>query len=300
MRVRVLAAVATMLIAATTARPARACMVPPEHLTVHHAQLVRRANQIALARFENATPIMTGGCSPQRVGYRARFATIEALKGDVGAHFTLEFGDAGPRDTFTTQPFTDRPNADFHGHTDWEFWDEKMSREGNGSDCAMHARFQSGATYLIFVDTDHWRAYERIDRPDDRWLRAVKALIAAPASRSGLVMPLAAYVGEQRALFVGEIAQCHVVDDPELSYPHEVKVREILFGQVPDTVRIRSLISGPAPCKPGQRVVGMVHSSGALPRTTRSRPPACFPSRTAVSSTSTPSRAKPSSPVTGP
>ena len=258
MRARVLV-VATMLIAATVGRAARACTIPPKALTSHHAELVRRAQKIALGRFEKTTPFFIGG---DRAGYEAHFATIEVLKGPVGPHFSIVFGDEGPRDVSGTQPFTDPPDADFHGHMDWEFWDQQATREGNGADCAMHARFQSGATYLIVIDTDHWRAYERIDRPDDRWLRAVKTLIATPSARSGLSMSLAAYVGEQRALFVGEIVACYAPDDPNLPYPHEVKVREVLFGQVPGTVRIRSLVRGAVPCRPGQRVVGVVHSSG--------------------------------------
>jgi hypothetical protein len=273
MRVRVLV-VAAMLIATAVGRHAHACTIPPRALTTHHAELVRRAQKIALGRFEKATPVRVGGA---RAGYEAHFATIEVLKGPVGPRFSIVFGDEGPRDTLDTQPFTDPPGADFHGHIDWEFWDQRATREGNGADCAMHARFQRGATYLIVIDTDHWRAYERIDRPDDRWLRAVKTLIAAPSAPSGLTMSLAAYIGEQRALFLGEMVHCHVADDPDRPYPHEVKVREVLFGQVPDTVRIRSLIRGPTRCRPGQRVVGVVHSSGALPPNEGKPPARLFP-----------------------
>ena len=126
--------------------------------------------------------------------------------------------------------------------------------------------------YLIFLDSSHWRSFERIDRPDDRWLRAVKTLIATPSAPSGLSMSLSEYLGEQKALFVGEVVGCYL-KDPDVPYPNEVKVREVLFGEVPDTVRIRSLIGGPTRCRVGQRVVGLIHSVGGIQPPNNRKPP---------------------------
>jgi hypothetical protein len=252
----------SLVVATMAARAGRACTIPPKALTVHHTELVRRATRIALARFERATAVTTGECSAAQPCYKTEFSTIEVLKGQVPAHFSRLFMEESPRRPEGAQPFKDRQAADFHGHTDWEFWDDRVTRGANGADCGMHPRFESGATYLIFLDTSHWRAFERIDRPDDRWLHAVKALIAKPSLPSGLSMSLADYVADQRALFVGEIVACYVAGDPGLPSAHEVKVREALFGKVPPSVHIRSLIGAATRCEPGLRVVGAVHTSG--------------------------------------
>jgi hypothetical protein len=271
--VRAAVLLAAVLVATLAARAARACTQPPKALTVHHSELVRRAPRIALARFEKATPFTSGECSAAEPCYKTEFSTVEVLKGPVPPRFSLLFTEESPRHPEGAQPFKDRPGADFHGHTDWEFWDSGTTREGNGSDCEMHPRFELGARYLIFLGGSHWRAFERIDRPDDRWLRAVRALLAKPSSPSGLSMSLADYIADQRGLFVGEIVACHLAGDRASPSAHEVKVREVLFGKVPRSVRMRSLIRSTTRCEPGLRVVGVIHRSSAFPGHTNRRPP---------------------------
>ena len=120
MRVAVL--LAAVVVATTAARAGHACTNPPKRLLVHHTELVQRATRVALARFEKATPFTTGECSAAEPCYQTDFSTVEVLKGQVPARFSLLFAEESPRRPEGAQPFEDRPAADFHGHTDWEFW----------------------------------------------------------------------------------------------------------------------------------------------------------------------------------
>jgi len=90
----------------------------------------------------------------------------------------------------------------------------------------------------------------------------VRALLADPTKPSGLSMTLATYLKEQKALVVGEVARCYV-DDAELPYPNEIKVRELIFGAQPSPVLIQGLIHGTTRCRPGLLVIGVVHQFGA-------------------------------------
>lgn len=229
-------------------QPADACSSPPPHLIAPHPDIVRRTARIALGRFE-------------RAGATLDFTTVEVIKGQVGARFSLPLAQGHPTG------FKDQKDADFHGHTDWEFWEQRATREGNGADCLMHPRFQVGATYLIFLDRPyHWRAFERIDRPDDRWLAGVKALVAKPDRGSGLLQTLAAHVGEQYAVFLAEVIGCHVSP----TYSHQLKVREVLAGDRRDVL---SLFHGGDRCVVGTMVLALVHRSAQQGTPTDHAPP---------------------------
>jgi hypothetical protein len=126
----------------------------------------------------------------------------------------------------------------------------------------MRPPFEVGATYLIFLDPPyHWRAFERVDRRDDRWLSAVKALVADSSRPSGMMQPLAAYLAEQSAIYVGEIARCFVSRPEILGSLHEVRVREVLVGATRESVLMH--FHGLRKCEPGLLVLALVHSVGA-------------------------------------
>jgi hypothetical protein len=146
---------------------------------VSDRELVRRSPRIALARFdevEEVTAAWTGDvpcCSDSRV---TTFTTIEVLKG----HVDERFDDVIDRRAYR---FKDEAGADFNGHADPDFWKRWLARQTNGDDCKMHPHFEVGATYVIFLDPPyHRRSFERIDRPDDRWLHRIKALVAEIAA----------------------------------------------------------------------------------------------------------------------
>jgi hypothetical protein len=219
---------------------------------VHHAELVRRTPRIVLARAVSSEPVVQRGVARRATD----FATVEVLKGSVGPAFTLAF-DEGRR----SGAFKDEPGADFHGHEDWRVWESMLTRQGNGSDCEMHPGFEPGATYLLFLDRPfHWRSFERIDRKDDRWLAAVRTLVASPDEVSGMALPLREYLREQEALFVGEVQQCFA-EAPELTLPVEVNVLEVLLGKLGRTVIVSGdeLWRGRLPCSRGLLVLGLVH-----------------------------------------
>jgi len=94
MRVAVL--LAAVVVATTAARAGHACTNPPKRLLVHHTELVQRATRVALARFEKATPFTTGECSAAEPCYQTDFSTVEVLKGQVPARFSLLFAEESP------------------------------------------------------------------------------------------------------------------------------------------------------------------------------------------------------------
>jgi hypothetical protein len=104
-------------------------LIPPAQLTVHHAELVRRSPRIALARFERSSVL-----DDDR--YTQSFTTVKVVKGSIGAHFSLVFTGGAP-----VLNFRDRKDADFHGHTIWEFWEEKFARTYNRiAECVLRSR----------------------------------------------------------------------------------------------------------------------------------------------------------------
>jgi hypothetical protein len=242
-----------------------ACTVPPKHLTTHHAELVRRSSRIALGRFEKvASSWLPRFLAGDR--YTLQFKTVEVVKGQVGERFSLAFNGAPP------EGFKDGKDADFHGHADWDVWEGKLTRQANEANCQMRPRFEVGATYLIFLDEPyHWRSFERVDRPDDRWLAAVKALVADPSRPSGMMQPLASHLTEQHDVFVGQITRCDVAPPETTTYRHEVKVREVLGGGRRESVLLYH--GGLQKCEPGAIVLGLIHAVGAYSGPADREPP---------------------------
>ena len=239
-------------------RPARACLRPPEELVVHHAELVKRSEWIALARFDRSERFTAGKGEYSYPAYRTHFTTLEVIKGKPGDTFTHWFSDDErylPKKTL--EGFRDRPGADRDGHRDWSFWESRNTRQWNGADCDMHPRFEVGATYLIFAgkNYDHWRSFERIDRPDDRWLAAVRSLVADPTKPSGLIMSLTSYLSEQEAVFIGKAEKCFQTSG--LAFTHEISVKEVLKGRPSNPVFLYGNHKG---CRPGKLFLAVIQA----------------------------------------
>lgn len=238
------------------ARSAHACVVPPLHLATHHAELVSRTDEIAWAVFEQSND------------GRATFRTIESLKGSVGPSFTIA---ESPRQT---PSFRDREGVDFDRHRDWVFWStgDKWTRQWNSGDCRMHPVFERGGKYLVFLNAQHWQAYERVEDPGDRWLAAVRLLMANPSAASGVRMTARDYVRDQRSIYVARVGD--TVEPMKGPFLHTVSVdlRERIVG-----AKIADLVVRPPSdcCKSSSWVVVFVGQHGRdRSRAGRAWPPA--------------------------
>lgn len=177
---------------------AHACFAPPPEYTKHHTDLVRDTSRIVLARVTGASGEFVdfwGRSEPL-----AQFETIETLKGNVSDFFTVESGIFVPG-----QPV---PSQDFVGHTQLGFWEKLVTRQWNMSDCAMRPAFLQDRTYLLFLDTPHWRAYEEVAEVDDLWLGAVRRLVAAPVEDTGLSLSAQKWLSMAHGVFLGEVMDC--------------------------------------------------------------------------------------------
>lgn len=157
-----------------------ACFTPPHELTIHHAELVSNSNTIVLARVVGGGDESFFAWAGKR--QRAKFETVEVLRGNVPDSFSLPNGILGLDN--------EHDAGDFNGHRDSVFWDKQITRQWNMPDCEMLPVFFKDRTYLIFLDHPHWRAYEEIRSKDDLWLSAVRKLIEDSSLTSGVSMNL--------------------------------------------------------------------------------------------------------------
>ncbi|TNE63885.1 MAG: hypothetical protein EP335_08795 [Alphaproteobacteria bacterium] len=67
-----------------------------------------------------------------------------------------------------------KEDFDFFNHTLQAFWEPGAGRTVQDPDCLIHPTFFDGSTYLIFTGPQHFKGYERIAVPDDRWLLQVR------------------------------------------------------------------------------------------------------------------------------
>lgn len=224
-----------------SAVPAAACFAPPAEFTRHHGELVADAVRIAWARaLEPSSPRSLPGL----FGVAPRFEVIEVLKGDVPDEFTLANGrySVGPEND-------DFLNSDFDGHHDLAVWDRMLTRQWNNSMCQMEPAFVPGETYLIFLDSPHWRSYEIVRSDDDLWLKAVRNLIENPSRRAGLAVTVPQWLSLGRRAFVVHIANCEAED---------FRIEDILVGTAegnwnPSEHRYRDYYGSRSDCKNGDR-----------------------------------------------
>jgi len=189
-----------------------ASAVPPHTLTLHHAELVENTNNIVLAKVVGGGDSASFSWAGER--QRAKFETVEILKGNAPKMFSLPNGILGLEN--------EQDARDFGGHRDAVFWDKHVTRQWNAPDCRMYPMFFQDRTYLIFLDHPHWRAYEEIRAEDDLWLAAVRRLLTDPSLESGMSLTLKEWLGLSQGIFVGRIESCK---GPTLS------VDEVLHGQ---------------------------------------------------------------------
>lgn len=177
---------------------AHACFAPPPEYTKHHADLVRDTPNIVLARVAGPSE------EHQEVwGKReqlAQFINLENIKGETPNDFTIENGFFAPG-----QPV---PAQDFDGHSQLGFWEKQLTRQWNMPDCAMRPVFLKDRTYLLFLGTPHWRAYEEIVSDDDLWLRAVRELTNDPSLATGLSLLASDWFSMAHGVFLGTISDC--------------------------------------------------------------------------------------------
>lgn len=90
------------------------------------------------------------------------FAVVDYLKGEGPARVSVALSAADA--------------ADKHiDHDDAAFWnDPRVGRATLSDDCRVTVAFEPGARYLLFIGPPHVKAYERIDKDDDKWLQYVR------------------------------------------------------------------------------------------------------------------------------
>jgi hypothetical protein len=222
----------------------------PEHLTVHYSKLIERTSNIVLAEVTKIERL------PREVD-RYHFKTIEALKGNPGETFLMEFRHLGyPRADFKS------PDYDFDRHRDGLFWNKQVSRQWNWPDCEMYPFFTAGVRYLIFRDRPyHYKSFERIIADDDRWLQAVRTEIRTGGKQAGFSQTIDEYLSEKKAVYVYRIEACPKrYGDPDLRQHERIRGVEIRATRFwPDFGE--KFVS----CAPGFRFL-TVHYEGEDPR----------------------------------
>jgi len=137
---------------------AHACFAPPQQSTESHDALVSRTSRIVLVELVSAS----GGMSWWKT---YEFSVFEALKGEFEPVFSVVL----------PSPYL-ASDDDYLQHSDPAFWQMMESRAVVGADCLVHASFEVGATYLLFLDAPyHIHGFERIKGEDDQWLAWVRA-----------------------------------------------------------------------------------------------------------------------------
>lgn len=186
--------------------PARACFAPPAHMTGHHSELVRDSSDIVLARMIRSIESRSERYLNLEIPI---FETLEVLRGYAPEVFEFGHGYAAPsKEQLEKLNLAAELTRDFNGHRQGVFWDKKITRQWNWSDCRMHPVFVTGETYLLFLDRPHWRSYEIVRSNDDYWLTAVRNLIADPSRRSGLSLSVQEWLSLSRGVFIGRIQSC--------------------------------------------------------------------------------------------
>lgn len=154
---------------------AMACVVPPPGLLVQHTELVQRTETIVWAR------ALGGSGETEKVWRKpyelVLFETIEVLKGEVPARFTLPNGFLVPDLQENRVSLGVSEESDFDSHRNPRFWEEHHARQWNSSDCQMRPTFSVGSRYLLFLGQQHWQGYEKVETEDDLWLTTVRGLL---------------------------------------------------------------------------------------------------------------------------
>ncbi len=148
------------LVLAALSHPALGCTIPPENWNDDPYSMVIQSRTIVLARVERVA--RRGDTT------RAEFVTVETLRGEAARTFSLRGWHE------------DEPVDDFSGHRDPAFWVTNIEASSVApGDCSAYGVFQTGLTYLIFLEgPDHPRSFENIRSPDDLWLQTIRVALA--------------------------------------------------------------------------------------------------------------------------
>jgi hypothetical protein len=143
---------------------ASACFVSPAEQTISPSELLKRTNNIILAKVISATASMG------TVEVEYTFQTIKVFKGKHVDNFKI-----------SGRPLFEGWMQNFNHHNDEVFWENKGGRHLNSPDCKIYPRFTAGATFLIFLDGPyHRKSFENIIRTHgdkqtkDKWLQYVE------------------------------------------------------------------------------------------------------------------------------
>jgi hypothetical protein len=159
--------VKVLLIAALMgfAVPAYACYTPPPAQRTHADELIARTRQIVLARVVAAEMAVDANS----VSYQ--FKALRTLKGTEPENIRI-VGFPG---------LWEGDIERFNDHADPLFWENRVGRSQNDTDCQIHPAFSVGGTYLLFLDEPyHVKSFEMILKTGggadvrDKWLQYVE------------------------------------------------------------------------------------------------------------------------------
>jgi hypothetical protein len=139
-----------------------ACTGIPIPQTHTHEQLVKRTDNIVLARASQPQPV-NGDL------HVVKFYVTDVLKGSPENSFDLTGLVADQNNG----------NTDYNKHNDLKFW--AYSNTGNFkrlNNCNIYGYFKAGEQYLIFIDPPfHPRSFELVSSTEDAWYQEVKKII---------------------------------------------------------------------------------------------------------------------------
>jgi hypothetical protein len=211
-------------------------------MTAPYTELIRRTATIVVAETVRIEEL-TGERS------RYRFRVVETVKGRSLQDVALTF-----RRALEPVVFDD----DFDGHRDPRFWDRRSTRQINDSDCQIHPAFAVGSRYLLFVTPPHhWRSFERIITPDDRWLETVRA-VANNGRGHARSQSVVQWLREQRSVAVHRIDSCAARREPE-----RVHTLDTLRGVAPPARGWQPVFVDFRACRPGDVFMAIHYDADA-------------------------------------
>lgn len=141
-----------------------ACFTPPAEQIVSTEALIKRTNNIVLAK------VIGAKVSPDSIEVEYTFHTVRTIKGQAESTFQI-----------IGRSLAQGWMRNFKHHSDEKFWNTSIGRHTYGADCQIYPRFAVGAKFLVFLDTPyHNKSFEYIVRTHgdndtkDMWLQYVE------------------------------------------------------------------------------------------------------------------------------
>ena len=141
-----------------------ACFTPPKEQLVTADQLLAKSTNVSLAKVVKAEV---------------------APSGQITYYFEVVTRFAGPKkNTFQVlgvPSIWEGTNRTFENHTESSFWETRVGRLSNDSDCKIYPEFSVGGHYLVFLDQPYTnKSFELIIHTHgnkdvkDKWLQYVE------------------------------------------------------------------------------------------------------------------------------